>query len=144
MRSFLVSGESMTPRLVDGERILVEELTPRFASIARGDILVFRHPRNPGRYLVKRVVGVPGETVEIRRGRLFVNGQRLDEWYLPEACLDASDLPPVTLTDAELFVMGDHRADSEDSRSWGPLRRGLVVGRAMLSYWPPSAAGSLR
>ena len=134
----------MEPGLRDGEKILVEELTPRFSKVSRGDILVFRHPRNPDRYLIKRVVGLAGETVEIRRGRLYVDGKRLREWYLPESYLDSSDLSPIRLGDAEFFVMGDHRDDSEDSRSWGPLRRGLVVGRAMVAYWPPSAASYLR
>lgn len=143
MRSFQVSGQSMAPRLADGEKILVEELTSRLSPVGRGEILVFRHPRTPGRYLVKRVVGLSGETVELRRGRLFVDGRRLEEWYLPSSSLDASNMAPVRLGEGELFVMGDHRSDSEDSRSWGPLRRGLIIGRAMISYWPPSEAGYL-
>ena len=144
LRSFQVSGESMEPRLMDGEKILVEELIPRFSELTRGDILVFRHPRNPGRYLIKRVVGLAGETVEIRQGLLYVNGARLHEGYLPGSSLDRSDLAPLRLGRGELFVMGDHRNDSQDSRSWGPLDRGLVVGRALVSYWPPRAAGYLR
>src|SRR5262245_4030432 len=144
IRSFQVAGGSMEPGLEDGEKILVEELTPRFADVCRGYIVVFRHPRNPARYLVKRVVGLSGETVEIRHGLLYVNGSRLREWYLPASYIDSSDLAPLRLGEGELFVMGDHRRESEDSRSWGPLRRGLVVGRAMISYWPPSAATYLR
>jgi len=144
LRSFQVSGQSMEPRLIDGEKILVEELTPHLTSVARGDILVFRHPKNSARYLVKRVVGLSGETIEIRHGLLFVNGHRVREWYLPAASLDASDVSPVRLGPSELFVLGDHRNDSEDSRSWGPLRRAQIVGRAMISYWPLQTAGYLR
>lgn len=134
----------MQPRLADGEKVLVAELSSAFSKVSRGDILVFRHPRKPGRYLIKRVVGLAGETVEIRQGLVFVNGERLQEWYLPSSYLDSSDLAPLRLGDAEMFVLGDHRIDSEDSRMWGPLRSELVVGRAMIAYWPPSAASYLR
>jgi len=144
LRSFQVAGQSMAPRLIDGEKILVEELASSGNVIARGDILVFRHPRHPGRYLVKRAIGLPGEKVEMRGGLLYIDGERLREWYLPSSYLDRSSLGSRRLGPAEIFVMGDHRTDSEDSRAWGPLRRELVVGRAMVSYWPPSAAAYLR
>lgn len=144
LRSFQVAGQSMAPRLVDGEKILVQELLLPGSAIARGDILVFRHPHYRYRYVVKRVIGLPGETVEMRGGLLFIDGERLREWYLPSSSLDRFTMAPRRLGPTDLFVLGDHRNDSEDSRSWGPLRRELVVGRAMVSYWPPSAASYLR
>jgi signal peptidase I len=144
MQAFQVSGQSMLPRLVDGERILVDELTPRISSLERGDIVVFRHPRDPRRFLVKRVIGLAGEIVEIRRGRVFVNGVGLEERYLPQDGLDGSEHPPIRLGESDYFVLGDHRDDSEDSRTWGPLGGSQIVGRAFLSYWPPTTAGWLR
>jgi signal peptidase I len=134
----------MAPRLIHGEKILVEELTPGVSAIARGDILVFRHPDHSDRYVIKRVVALGGEILEIRHGRLFIDGGRVREWYLSPSSLDDSDYSPTRVGASELFVMGDHRDDSEDSRHWGPLRQDLIVGRATVSYWPPGAASYLR
>ena len=144
VQPFQVEGRSMQPRLEDGERILVDKLSPRFRAIGRGDILVFRSPADSGRYLIKRAVGLPGETVRISGGRLIVDGREIEEDYLAHLPPEGESYGPVRLGPASYFVLGDHRTDSEDSRTWGAVDRSLIIGRAILSYWPPSKVGSLR
>jgi signal peptidase I len=100
----------------------------------RGDVVVFHAPDQPKDY-IKRVVGLPGETIQIDKGQVFVNGELLDEPY--EVRRSAASAPVVTLGPDELFVMGDNRPNSRDSRSWGPLSMDAVVGRSLVSYWPP-------
>jgi signal peptidase I len=143
IQPFQVEGRSMQPRLIDGERILVDKISPMLGVLRRGDIIVFRSPLDGRRVLVKRVIGLPGETIAISRGVVLVGGRPLDEIYLDESVLLDQDLNSVLLGDGEYFVLGDHRNDSEDSRVWGPVPRRLIVGRAFLSYWPPSSVGSL-
>jgi signal peptidase I len=140
---FRVEGRSMRPILDDGERILVEKMTPRFGLHHRGDIVVFRSPADPRRLLVKRIVGLPGESIALREGRLLTDGQPLRENYLTKGTLSEGEFGPTTLGPDEYFVLGDNRSDSEDSRSWGPVSSRLMIGRAIVSYWPPALAGSL-
>lgn len=144
VQSFQVSGSSMRPMLVDGERVLVERWTPRLHAIERGDIVVFSPPGNPRRHLIKRVVGMPGESLEIHGGSVYVDRRRLPEGYLPPDPSDRVELRPVRLGPGEYFVLGDHRNNSEDSRAWGAVRQSAIVGRALLSYWPPLDAGPIR
>ena len=139
IESFLVDGISMEPTLHDGERLLVDKLTYRWHPPERFDIVVFRYPLDPSRDFVKRVIGLPGETVSIREGRVYVDGRPLEEPYLKEPGVDF--YPPTTVPPGHVFVLGDNRPHSDDSRSgWTvPLRD--VIGRAWLVYWPPSEAG---
>ena len=143
IQPFKVEGRSMQPGLMNGERILVNKLAARIGTIERGDIVVFHSPADPGRTLVKRVVGLPGETIEIRTGSLLVDGRPLLEAEHRGKLPATVELGPVRLGGSAYFVLGDNRIDSEDSRIWGPLERRLILGRAAVAYWPLFAAGPL-
>jgi signal peptidase I len=128
-----VEGSAMLPTLASGDRILVRK---RFGTLKRGDIVVFRYPLDPSMSYLKRVVGLPGESIEIRRGRVLVNGAPIEEPYLdPQLNLDPSDLAPVRLSDKSYFVLGDNRDNSSDSRVWGPLPGEFIYGKYAARYW---------
>jgi signal peptidase I len=142
-QAFRVQGTSMLPLLEDGERIIVNKFIYRFHPIARGDVVVFWYPRDPGVSFIKRVVGVPGDTVEIRTGQLFVNGQPVREEYLAPRFRDEESSPPVTVGKGYYFVLGDHRNSSNDSRSWGDVPERYIYGRAIYRFWPLSKLGPI-
>lgn len=135
VESFRVVGNSMEPTLYDGERLFVNKMAYRFRPPQPGDIVVFRYPLNPSRDYIKRVVAVGGQTVEIRDGRVYVDGSFLEEPYV--SARDHSTLPPVVLRPDEVYVLGDNRRNSQDSRVFGPFARSFVKGEAVLLYWPP-------
>jgi signal peptidase I len=141
-----VEGTSMLPRLHDGERIFVNKLIYyddyRWApKVERGDIVVFWFPDDPSKSYIKRVVGLPGDTVELREGNVLINGSLLNETYLdPKSNLSTRSHPPVFVKPSYYFVMGDNRDNSSDSRTWGLVPKKYVYGKALLRYWPPSAA----
>ena len=146
-----VEGTSMSPLLVDQERIFINKFVYRFGQVERGDVVVFWYPRDRTKSFIKRVVALPGERVEIRRGRVYVNGEVLDEPYLIGQFSDASYYGPVVLPDDHYFVMGDHRSSSNDSRLFGPVPAELIYGKAVFVYWPvdrfgviPAAASSTK
>jgi signal peptidase I len=136
-----VEGTSMQPRLVDQERIFVNRFIYRFADIRRGDIVVFWYPRDHSKSFIKRVVGLPGDELEIRYGSLYVNGQRIDEPYLKAEFKDHDSLRRETVPRSQYFVLGDHRNSSNDSRNWGFVPRELIYGKAVFRYWPMSRMG---
>ncbi len=136
-----VEGTSMQPRLVDQERIFVNRFIYRFADIHRGDIVVFWYPRDRSKSFIKRVVGLPGDELEIRYGSLYVNGQRVDEPYLRPEFRDHDTLRRETVPPGQYFVLGDHRNSSNDSRNWGFVPRELIYGKAVFRYWPMSRMG---
>ncbi|GJQ34886.1 MAG: signal peptidase I [Anaerolineales bacterium] len=129
-----VDGYSMRPTLEDGEFVLVSKLSYRFGEYERGDIIVFHFPLNPKEELIKRVIGLPGDQVKVEGNQVYVNGQVLNEEYIFEAPLYSGEW---TVTDGFLFVLGDNRNNSNDSKDWGLLPQENVVGRAVLIYWPP-------
>jgi len=141
-----VEGTSMLPRLHDGERIFVNKLIYydeyRWApKIERGDIVVFWFPDDPSKSYIKRVVGLPGDTVEMREGNVLINGTVLEEKYLdPKENLSTRSQGPIYVKPNYYFVMGDNRDNSSDSRSWGLVPKKYIYGKALLRYWPPSAA----
>ena len=141
-----VEGTSMLPRLHDGERIFVNKLIYydeyRWApKVERGDIVVFWFPDDPAKSYIKRVVGLPGDTVELREGSVLINGSMLNEGYLdPKSNLSTRSLAPAYVKPNYYFVMGDNRDNSSDSRTWGLVPKKYVYGKALLRYWPPSAA----
>jgi signal peptidase I len=141
-----VEGTSMLPRLHDGERIFVNKLIYydeyRWApKIERGDIVVFWFPDDPSKSYIKRVIGMPGETVEVRESTVFINGAILEEKYLdPTENTSPRSQPPVQVKPNYYFVMGDNRDNSSDSRIWGLVPKKYIYGKALLRYWPPSAA----
>ncbi len=129
-----VDGESMEPTLLSGEYVIVNRLSYRFAAPKRGDIIVFHPPPDPSEEYVKRVIGLPGDEVEIKNNGVYINGQRLEESYIKVATThDNTWRVPA----GQLFVLGDNRTNSSDSRDWGNVPMAYVVGKAILVYWPP-------
>ena len=141
-----VEGTSMMPALVDQERIFINKFVYKFGigSVDRGDTVVFWFPGDPTKSYIKRVIGLPGDTVEVQNGGVFVNGKALDEAYVPEEYRDHSFMPPARVPDGQYFVLGDHRSSSNDSRSWGMVPRRYIYGKAVFVYWPLERAGVLR
>ena len=151
---YRVEQQSMEQTLEPDQYVLVDKLTPRFDTYKRGDIVVFNPPADwiqpDGTPFIKRVIGVGGDTLEIKDdGFVYVNGVKLDEPYVyqengkPQPTLTSSDTPRWTIPDGELFVMGDHREKSSDSRTFGPIEDDDVIGRAWLRYWPFDTFGIL-
>ena len=161
--NFRVEGSSMRPTLLPGHYLMVNKLvyvpvdTERLGMIVpfwqpeeagriylgrtpkRGDVVVFDYPEDPQRQFVKRIIGEPGERVQIEGGRVSVDGVRLDEDYLRS--ISSTNMHPVRLGDGEYFVMGDNRTGSQDSRHWGPLPADHIIGKVWAIYWPRSAWG---
>ena len=142
-QAFRVQGTSMEPLLADGERIVVNKFVYRFGPVERGDVVVFWYPRDPSVSFIKRVVALPGDTVEIRSGRLLVNGVTTHESYLPESFHDSDNYPPTEIARGFYFVLGDHRRSSNDSRSWGEVPERYIYGRAVFRFWPPRRMGPI-
>jgi signal peptidase I len=138
-RNFRVVGSSMEPNLHDGQHLIVDKLSYRFHLPERGDIVVFHFPRDPSRDYIKRIIGLPGETVEIRQEQVYINGQILEEPYRTNPV--SYSLKPMLVGPDEFFVLGDNRDSSSDSHNWGMLPKDEVIGKAWLSYWPPSQWG---
>lgn len=133
-----VVGQSMEPNLHTSQRIIVEKVTYRFHGPRRGDIVVIRMPNQPD-LLIKRVMGLPGETIEVRNGEVYINGERIEEpWPVNHG---GGNYGPVTIPPLQVFVLGDNRGASNDSRSFGPVPIQYIVGQAWLSYWPPQYLG---
>ncbi len=138
-----VEGTSMAPLLSDQERIFINKFVYRFEPIQRGDVVVFWYPLDRTKSFIKRVVGLGGETVEIRQGAVYVNGIVVPEPYVPRQYEDLSDFGPVRVPKDSYFVMGDHRISSNDSRVFGPVASRYIYGRAVFAYWPVDHFGSL-
>ena len=138
-----VEGTSMAPLLSDQERIFINKFVYRFEPIDRGDVVVFWYPRDLSKSFIKRVIGLPGDTVEIRAGSLFINGREMNESYVPASYMDGLSYPPLKIPPGEYFVMGDHRDSSNDSRMFGPVARQYIYGKAVFAYWPVDHFGSL-
>jgi signal peptidase I len=138
-----VEGTSMAPLLSDQERIFINKFVYRFEPIQRGDVVVFWYPLDHSKSFIKRVVGLPGETVDIRQGTVYVDGKVVPEPYVPPQYEDLSDYGPVTVRKDSYFVMGDHRISSNDSRVFGCVDSRFIYGRAVFAYWPVDHFGSL-
>lgn len=143
VQAFKVQGTSMSPELADGERILVNKFIYYVDDIERGDVVVFWYPEDPDLSFIKRVIGLPGETVEIRAGAVYVNGRLLEESYISERNADRRSFPPQEIRPAHYFVLGDNRKGSNDSRSWGLVPERYIYGKAILRLWPPDAMGAV-
>ncbi len=146
----VVEGTSMVPQLHDGERLLVNKLvyynieSVSWGHISRGDIVVFWYPKEPDKSYVKRVIGLPGETVEVRDGRVYIDGRELKEDYLDlEHNQSLPTWPAKRVDDHYYFVMGDNRDNSSDSRYWGLVPEKYVYGKAFFRYWKPQNMGFL-
>ncbi|GAC1645603.1 MAG: signal peptidase I [Acidobacteriaceae bacterium] len=139
-----VEGTSMLPGLVDQERIFINKFEYHFEGIGRGDIVVFHYPYDPSKSYIKRVIAVPGDTVRIDQGDVYVNERRVLEPYVPLDYRDERSYPEITVGPNSFFVLGDHRSLSNDSREFGPIARTYIYGKAVFSYWPMDKAGILR
>ena len=133
-----VDGTSMLPTLQDGEFVLVNRLEFRFTDVERGDIIVFHYPQRPDEELIKRVIALPGEFVQVEGGTVRIDGKVLDEGYVAARALYSGSW---RVPDGYLFVLGDNRNNSSDSHQWGMLPLDHVIGRALLIYWPPPLWG---
>jgi signal peptidase I len=138
-----VEGTSMMPSLINQERIFINKFVYRFSDIHRGDTVVFQFPQDTSKSYIKRVIGMPGDTVDVDHGTVIVNGTRLPEPYVPEDMRDLHSAKSVTLQADEYYVMGDHRNSSNDSRNWGPVERKFIYGKAVFVYWPLDRLGLL-
>lgn len=128
----------MEPNLHEGQFVIVNRLAYRWDLPERGDIVVFRFPLNPDRRFIKRVIGLPGDTIAIQSGLVFVNDEQLNEPYLAVTPRYSGSW---TISENELFVLGDNRNNSSDSQNWGALPLENIIGKAFLIYWPPPEAG---
>ncbi|HWB83652.1 MAG TPA: signal peptidase I [Bryobacteraceae bacterium] len=140
-----VEGTSMMPALQDQERIFINKFTYRFGlgDIHRGDMVVFWYPLDTTKSYIKRVIGLPGDLVEIDDGTVYVNGKQLRETYVPEEYRDNRSWGPRQVPANEYFVLGDHRSASNDSRVWGFVDRKYIYGKAVFVYWPLDEMGRL-
>jgi signal peptidase I len=138
VEAFYIPSESMVPTLEIGDRVFVNKFIYRFAEPERGDIIVFESIEGSEQDLIKRVVAVPGDTVAVQNGVLFVNGQPQEEPYVNDAFPDGSFFGPTTVPEDAVFVMGDNRGNSRDSRFFGPVSISNVEGEAFITFWPPS------
>lgn len=137
---FRIEGPSMEPNLHGGQYLIISKVIYRLHPPRRGDIIVFHHPRNPNRDLIKRVVGLPSETVEIRQGQVYIDDAHLKEPYV---AYPGRYSVRYELGADDFFVLGDNRPNSDDSHSWGVLKRDQIVGKAWISYWPPGEWGGV-
>jgi signal peptidase I len=138
-----VEGTSMKPTLIDEERIFINKFVYRFSAVTRGDVVVFWFPRDTTKSYIKRVIGVPGDTVEVKDGTVFVNAKKLYEPYVTEENRDHASMEGKELGADEFFVLGDHRNASNDSRAWGLVPRSYIYGKAVFVYWPLDRMGVL-
>jgi len=141
VQNFRIEGQSMEPTLHDGQFLIVDKISYRLGAVKRGDIVIFNAPPAPDKDFVKRVIGLPGETVEVRLGIVYVNDQPLDEPYIVYA--NQRSWGPRRVGEGEYLVLGDNRPSSNDSRQWGMLPAEEIIGKALLCYWPPQYWGGM-
>jgi len=135
IQNFRIEGASMEPNMHDGQYLIISKVTYWLHPPQRGDVVVFDFPRDPNRQFIKRIIGLPGENVEIKQGQVFINDQLLEEPYSPNA--GTYSWGPETIGPDEYFVLGDNRPYSSDSHSGWTLPRENIIGKAWVSYWPP-------
>jgi signal peptidase I len=138
-----VEGTSMMPGLTDQERIFINKYTYKLGSgsISRLDLVVFNYPYDPSQSYIKRVVGLPGDSIQIKDGAVFVNGVKLEEPYVPAEYQDHRSFDTRVVPAGHYYVLGDHRSSSNDSRVWGFVARNEIYGKAVFIYWPPNKIG---
>jgi len=136
-----VEGTSMLPRLEDSDRLFINKFVYHFTAIERGDVVVFHYPRDPEKSYIKRVIALPGDTIRIDHGRVYVNGSLVHEPYVPPQYRDNQPMAETVIPADQYFMMGDHRSVSQDSRYFGPVDRSLIYGKAVFVYWPARDVG---
>ncbi|MCD4652785.1 signal peptidase I [bacterium] len=149
-KAYKVEGTSMQPLLQDGERIFVNRLLYRVDDIERGDVVVFYYPAEPKDFFIKRVIGLPGETVEVRRGIVYINGKKVDDHFVPSYFKSRETVRKMIIPNGHYFVSGDHRNRSYDSRAWSKEKdkspfvpEKYVMGKASFRYWPITVFGTI-
>ncbi|MHB0913070.1 MAG: signal peptidase I [Armatimonadota bacterium] len=138
VQGYKVYGSCMEPNIRTGERLLGNKFVYRFDQPKRGDVVIFKYPPNPRKTFIKRVIALPGETVEIHGGKVYINGEQLSEMYVRN--VPHGDFPPERVMPGSVFVLGDNRDESNDSRYWGELPLDNVQAKAWMRYWPLSRA----
>ncbi len=149
-----VNGQSMVPNFQSGEYVLTDKISYQIGQPKRGDVVVFHAPpaahcpKGTGCDFIKRVLGLPGETIQVKNDHVFVNSVPLEELYIPDdfetSAGDFTRHRTITLSQDEYFVCGDNRPYSSDSRAWGPIKKDDIVGRAFFRYWPPESMGVIK
>lgn len=134
VQPFYVEGASMEPNFYQNEYLIIDEISYRFNDKQRGEVIIFKNPKNTKNYFIKRIIGLPGETVSIENGRILVDGKLIEEPYITNFSSDKHD--PVVLKENEYFVMGDNRNNSLDSRQLGPIHKDYIIGRVWIRGWP--------
>lgn len=138
---FIVSGASMDPSFFSGDYLIIDELSYQFQEPKRGEVVIFKPPQEQGRFFIKRIIGLPGDVVEIKSNKIYIynkeypKGMIIDEFYLSQSVNTYPDLRMV-LGQGEYFVLGDNRMHSSDSRIWGAVKEDSIVGRALIRLWP--------
>lgn len=148
MQPHRIKGSSMEPNFHDGEYLLSDKISYRLREPERGEVIVFEAPGSRGDEFIKRIIGLPGDTVSVNGGKVFLNGQLLDEQYIPDTTdtnggAFLKDGSEVTVPENYFFVMGDNRAFSSDSRAWGFVAKTKITGKAWFIYWPPEKFGTI-
>ena len=140
---FFIPSGSMEPTLQIGDKIIVNKIVYRFQEPKRGDIMVFKYPLDPARDYIKRVIGLPGEKLEIKDSVIYINDQPIEEEYLPSNS-NSANFGPVNIPENAYFMMGDNRNNSQDSRVWGTLPNNYIIGKALAVFWPVNRIGVLK
>ena len=143
---FVIQGSSMEPNFYEADYLIVDELSYRLRAPERGEVVVFKYPLDASKRFIKRIIGLPGETVQISDGRVIITAgdkRLLEETYIP-AGSKAPDMPPMTLSDGEYFVLGDNRLYSSDSQDWGALPQRNIIGRVEVRLWPPNSLARIQ
>ena len=148
MQPHQIQGASMEPNFYNGEYILTDKISYRFNEPQRGQVIVFKAPNNPRRDYIKRIIGLPGETVSLENNSIYINGRKLTEDYLSEdefisAGPYLGKANQAVVPEGNYFVLGDNRDHSQDSRSWGAIKRGAIIGKVFFRYWPPKMIGTI-
>ena len=147
IQPFFVKGASMEPTYLDGDYLIIDEISYRFETPKRGEVIIFRYPLDPTQFFIKRVVGLPGETVKVENGKVIIEEQSGNSFILDESQylhgVTTAGNVETTLEDNEYFVLGDNRNASSDSRRWGEVNKKLIIGRAWLRAWPFNRLGAL-
>jgi len=145
---FFVRGQSMDPNFENGDYLIIDEISYRFRQPQRGEVVVFKYPQNPSQRYIKRIIGLPGETIEILNGKVMISKEGSELMVLNESNYLPSHLQTpgntqVELAENEYFVLGDNRISSSDSRRWGPLPRENIIGRVFFRAWPFTALAKI-
>lgn len=142
---FIVNGASMDPTLHNGDYLIIDEISYQFQEPARGEVIVFRYPGDPSKFYIKRILGLPGESIEIRNNKVVIISDQDNQKVINEPYIQGITAPDGLwrLLDNEYFVVGDNRMYSSDSRMWGPLKENFIIGRALLRLWPLNNAAAL-